>query len=900
MAHSEKISSGPGSIVDTASRLINWSKRGSWGLARVEYISEFARERVLNDLRHALAEAQMPFAEIELPPNQSASEVVQYLIRRLQEIESGVVSVTGFATAFSTDVSLEDSLRVLNFNRENIALPNLRQVWWMPYNFAEVFVSAVPDLDSWFIVRLHLAEVVPAITSKRRTPFFRYRNSIGWNVPPRSPFFTGRDEILETIHNVLSSQKVACVSGVAGVGKTQTAVEYAHRYWNDYQVVLWAVADTETALTSGIVEIANVLGLPEAQEADQTLTIGAVRRWLTSNKSWLLILDEAIETSGLLTSLISLSSNNGSILLTSRRRFLDRIKASSDIQLEELTPKESVDFLYKRAGRKEAGLSDKNAAYEIVTTLDCLPLAIELAGAYIRETQVGYHDYLFRLRERLSKLTNIQKHYDGVLETLSAAFDINSSISTEFSEYSIELLGISSFLYTDKIPVELFMWADPEVQKFSNVFNSAEQQQLAVYELLNVLARNSLIHIDGSSQTFSIHRLLQTLTRESVDRTKQRIWLEKTVQIVNQVFPSPQFENWPECERILPHALTCAEYIKNWRITSTDTLSLLSSVGRYLTIRARYTEAELILRQALKALSEIEERMPLTEAAVLENLAADCYAQGRYKEAESYYNRVLELEEQAYGAMNPVVAHSLTNLAQISLSAHDYERAGALLKQALQIGREALGEEHPQIAKMLNNLGFLYLRDNRYEEAEQFFKQALELGKRILDYKDPVITESLQGLASLYLTIGDNERAKYIYKQLLELDKSTSLHRDPNVAVALKNLAIININEQSYLEAESLLRQAFEIERETFGEEHPITARTLSYLAFLWIREGRYVQAESALKRSLSIQEQFLGASHPDLADTLNIYAILLRVMKREEEAKLLEDRAMRISRKEK
>lgn len=159
MAQPETNSPSQGSVADVAARLALWGKRAAKGLARVEFISDFSRQAVITDLRTALPQT-LPLYEIELPFQQSSQDVVRFLLDRLRDLPAGVVSVTGFATAFSVDVPLEDALRVLNFHREELAKFPLCQIWWMTSPFTDAFLRFIPDLDSWFLVRLNLSEVI--------------------------------------------------------------------------------------------------------------------------------------------------------------------------------------------------------------------------------------------------------------------------------------------------------------------------------------------------------------------------------------------------------------------------------------------------------------------------------------------------------------------------------------------------------------------------------------------------------------------------------------------------------------------------------------------------------------------------------------------------------------------
>ncbi len=632
-----------------------------------------------------------------------------------------------------------------------------------------------------------------------------------WNVPfQRNPYFTGREDILKELHNALKSDKTAAlaqaISGLGGIGKTQTAVEYSYQYRNEYDAVLWVKADSREALISDYAALAHVLDLPEKDAKEQNRTAAAVRRWLENNSGWLLVFDNADEP-GLLEEYIPVD-HKGHILLTSRAQQFDKLGISNPVELPKMPPDEAREFLVKRTGRSNPSHLENEAILKIAEELDYLPLALEQAGAYIKELKAGFSNYLSSYRTR--GLDMFKKHPPVIgkyPESVATTWLLNFEEIEKTSKASADLLTASAFLNPDNIPLELIIRGAPELgETISSAVKGIEKDPLVLDELLLPLTRYSLISRDASA--YSIHRLVQIVIRDRIGKDAERVWAERTVKAINRALPAVKFSDWHLCESLVPHAQAGAELIRKYKFEFEESARLLNQAGFYQHQRASYSEAEPMYRRAL----EIYEKSLGTDhpniAASLNNLALLYYAQGKYTKAEPMYRRALEIYKKSLDRDHPDVANSLDNLALLYGSQGKYAVAEPIFWRALEIRIKSLGSDHPDVATSLNNLALLYYAQGNYAEAEPMYRHALAIREKSLGSDHSDTATSLNNLALLYYAQGKYEKAEPKFRCALEILEKSLGENHPNFASGLENLAALLRKTNREAEAKKLEERA--------------------------------------------------------------------------------------------
>jgi tetratricopeptide (TPR) repeat protein len=623
-------------------------------------------------------------------------------------------------------------------------------------------------------------------------------SSLIWNIPyTHNPFFTGRENLLQQLHANLTASKAAvltqpqAISGLGGIGKTQTAVEYAHRHRDDYHCILWVNADTRNTIITSFLQLATLLKLPEREAQDQNLMIAAVKNWFTAHDGWLLIFDNADDLP--IVEEFLPAGGRGHLLLTTRAHAPGTL--ANSLAVEQMDMQEAMLLLLRRARvlqpddlLEQVSPADRVTAQAIAQEIDGLPLALDQAGAYIEETQCSLTSYLNQYRKRQHALLQrrggtCKQHPEPVATTWSLSFEQVEQLNP----IAADLLRFLSFLAPDAIPEQLVIEGaselGPTLQPLAN-------DESLLDEAIAALARYSLVKRKREDFTLTVHRLVQTVVKNNMDEQTQRQWAEYAIRAVNKAFPDvADYRNWPLCQQFLPHAQTCATLIDQWQFAFSEAGRLCNQVGYYLQDRAQYAEAETFCQRAIALGEQTLGPEHPDLATSLNNLGGLYMNQGKYEEAEPLYQRAIAIDEKALGPEHPGLATDLNNLATLYRIQGKYKEAEPLFLRAIRIREKALGPEHPELATYMNNLALLYQTQGKYEEGEPLYRRALAIGEKALGPEHPSLAIRLNNLALLYRAQGKYEEAEPLYQRAIAIFEKVFGPTHPDTMTARKNYA---------------------------------------------------------------------------------------------------------------
>ena len=591
----------------------------------------------------------------------------------------------------------------------------------------------------------------------------------------------GREAALQAVRQQLTEGhrtaigQTAAFQGLGGLGKTQLAVEYAYRFRDSYpNGVIWLNADQD--IDTQLTELAEkARWIAAASEHKHKLDVA--RHRLRTYSDCLIVFDN-LEDPQTIAGYLPEPQADPHILVTSRVDQPD----FNPVPLDPLDDALSYALLLQEAGRRPDGEDEERAAREIAGALGGLPLALELAGAYLRHRPIAWRQYRDLLRHSLKaalpgRLSSFTRHETDLYSTLK----INEEVLKEDPSLK-RILDLLTWSATAPMgtPLMCALLGVENPLELTNAFG------------LGVALR--LLQSTPGTDSYSIHRLVGQVRREEIPLQDRLDWVDDVCRRIGDWFEERReaFSELSHLESQIDHLRAWQEQARRYASKHSSRLIWLQAYPSYH--QGHYQETKNWVGKALE-LFEQEQEGDLKLKAHLLNDLGFCYGQlGDYKRNLEYSEKALEIRRELFGDKYYNTANSYSNVGNAYGRLGDYERNLEYSEKALEIQRELFGDRHPNTAASYNNVGSVYGQLGDYGLSLEYSEKALEIRRELFGDRHPDTAVSYNNVGRAYSRLGDYNRSLEYTEKALKLSKEILGAKHPDTILVVNNLVVTLIN----------------------------------------------------------------------------------------------------------
>ncbi|MET3426350.1 tetratricopeptide (TPR) repeat protein [Actinoplanes tereljensis] len=635
-----------------------------------------------------------------------------------------------------------------------------------------------------------------------------------WNLARRNPAFTGRDAMLNRLYDTLGSNRRAAVQalhGTGGVGKTQLALEYAHRFAGEYDLVWWIPSERPELIGDHLADLATKAGQAVAGTATPD-AVDALGQHLRGRSRWLLIFDNAEDRDDLVR---WLPDGPGHLIITSRNPGWTGVAQPMDVDV--FTRSESTALLHSYLPH----LDDRNAD-RLADALGDLPLAIGQAADLLAETHIDIDAYLAALRMHAADLLGDSRPPIGYPAPLASSVAVAAQRLAGDDPAAGQLLALCAHLGPEPIPADLFTGRPDLLQP---PLAELARRTVAFGRTVAKLRQYGLARIvDGGPL---LHRLTQAVLRDTDPESVAHRHTVEGLLIAARPENSHAPAWWPRWAQLLPHILALDPAVNDnpdirlvaneavWFLLARGdagaalplaeqlhaawaerhgpdddaTLEAANNLARAYNHFGRYREARDLHEDALarkRRLLGDEHRSTLRSAT---NLIATVTLLGEHEQARELGEEMLARCRRVLGHDDGLTLGAADNFAGALRALKDYEHARALDEDTLAQRRRTLGNDHPDTLRSAHNLADHLRALGRFEQAREADEETLAGRRRVLgdDHSDTL--RSVTSLAIDLRALGEYERARELDEDTLARRRRKLGDRHPNTIWSARNLA---------------------------------------------------------------------------------------------------------------
>ncbi|WDZ86926.1 FxSxx-COOH system tetratricopeptide repeat protein [Micromonospora cathayae] len=735
---------------------------------------------------------------------------------------------------------------------------------------------------------LGLAGIRPLTVERAWRPGFpggRDKAPDVYDLPSRPRLFVGRDRELGELRDLLltgTPGQPVVVEGPAAVGKTSIAVEYAHRFYWDYRLIVWIAAGGRHDVRAALAGLAKRLGVEPRGNPVQE----ALRELGRRGDQWLVVYDgvgdEDLEH--------LLPTGSGHVVVTRRTGAEPPPGTTATVTVGQLVEADAVRLLTERV----RGLSATPAA-AVVAAVGASPLDLRLASGLLGQAGILLNAEHAVADSRAAD-TAVPAFCAAVAEPADAPAAqriLRVALALMQEEFSGRVAAVVAQMCAFASPLGLSQTILNSRAMRGQIARGLSDTDGAMlradgWELDRALAtavRFRLVEVTwGRQGTVRMHPAVQAVLLADLSDQERADRRSQFLSGLAEVAPRSTAADDPVRDEMHRHLISSGgldadgpDEVRRWLV---EQLEFLIHRGGH--------EAPDALRRWRPVLDRWLARYGWNDRFTLRlatRLADVTRMLGHGTEALELSRTALREGATLLGADHPWVLVTRRGLAG-DLRGLGKFRAALVEDQATWRGfRDQFGNSHPETLVAAHNLASSFHLAGRSDEALRVAQRTRARRLRLFDeanYNTLWLTSDIGGFLR---ELGELEEARWLLDEARRRRSGASSDEDVLLLRIIRNLAVTERRRGQLNKAKELNGRAYLALRRQLGEDNPMTRSGRLSLAVDYHLARESDHAARLVEESLAGYETDLGPGHPFTHVCRSLRAVVLRARGRVEEA---------------
>ncbi|KJE94323.1 hypothetical protein CAOG_04982 [Capsaspora owczarzaki ATCC 30864] len=657
--------------------------------------------------------------------------------------------------------------------------------------------------------------------------------------------------------------RVCVIAGSSGVGKGQLALSYVQKHVQQLSSVYWMAADTMAAVYQGYQRLAVLLGMMDAEAAQQDNGLVAKvhseldRRHVKASHpedgmlvpTYAIVFENA-SASEHLEVLFEAGPRKGLVLITSR----EEAWARAAVWKCPAPSVSAASSIFARLLSVDGSSGDSAALQALVEKLQCIPLGLSLAAQLIQadpNKRLTVPLLTTQLGEALSRLngTKLDEHDDDMDDDepmpprcLQALWSLISK-AVQSNPISVKLLECMSFGgIPHRIPIPLlYHWIGVHARSLGLAANLLVRKTWAALMSLQELGIVSFDYdpavtttVEASRmQTVSMHPTVQRLVRSTYrrDHREEMVdWLVDALLLVtSSSHPLSISTESSVVVAYLPLLLACVRLYKPL-LSAADSARIYFRTAHILAFYAQRPDTALsFFESSLAKLSHLRGVDSIEVGYVAFDMAFALRLVGDEHQASATLHQSLTVVEKTLASFDPDVAEEIRAALKSVKVGSSAAGLAQHLQHVLALKAQLFSDAAVTNVEHLFIMARLHGRVGEYHRKLDILRHTYEAA--VASAKDPLshTATALSMIGNTCRHLGQSELARLYLEKALALREKFYSSRHPNLAKGLRDIARVDEIQGDYDAAFSRFSQAHSIYNQLLPR-HAFTAKLVEHI----------------------------------------------------------------------